>query len=597
MSDVCVMRAAKSTDPKPALSNAPVLRLMRCVSAANKFRTANHLGEDMLVVPVVAVKGDIVWTPMGSTGPEYVPANVLATDPGQWNDRPIVGDHPVDARGNPISARDPSTIEDMQYGSVYNASFANNDLNMELWLSTARAEAVGQSQIITDIKAGKSVEISIGALVVIEAQEGVSPSGVPYSAIYRDMRSDHLAAGLNGEQGACSVSDGCGLQADTETEAVTATTTPTSTSQAPIPVSTPSMAPALSMRASESLPQDRLLVRSLRAALRAAQERAGQDTGLADSVIRRKLTDLLRESVFGFDWIPFDGVFSSDGVVAYEVFQGESFSLFMQSFTVTDGVVELIGDAVPATRVTEFRPATDSSQISDNSETSITKTEREATMDKDKKDKLIAAMIAAKDTDWNEDSRAMLEALSDKQLTSLSTACSCGGEETVPAAPISAVPVETVTSVVPAVPAVPAEPAVASTVVTATPTPAATMQIPADVQAAADAYHALQAKARADVVEKIIACEGSAFTEASQLESFNDEGLARIAQSLKVDKASKCEATSTGLGTFGASLSFAGQGVPVEDSASKETPPPPDLYAAIRAKNGGSNETNVKAVN
>ena len=588
------LRSAKSTEPKPALSDAPVLRLMRCVSAANKFRTANHLGEDMLVVPVIAVKGNIVWTPMGSSGPEFVPSSVLATDPGQWNNRPIVGVHPMDAQGNPISARDPSTIEAAQYGTVYNASFADNDLNMELWLSTARAEAVGQSQIIKDIKAGKSVEVSVGALVVVEAQEGVSPSGVPYTAIYRDMRSDHLAAGLNGAQGACSVSDGCGLQSDTE--AVTATTAAARTSQAPISASAPPAAPTLSMRASERPANNGVLVRTLRKALRTAQE-----MGISDGETRRQLSDKLRNTVLGFDWIPFDGVFSGEGIVVYEVILDDVFKFFQQSFTQTDSGVELGNDAVEVVRVTEFKPVTAIAglQNSENSETPV-ETEREATMDK--KNKLIAAMIAAKDTDWNEDSRGLLEALSDKQLTSLSIACSCEGEETVISIPIttptSAIPAKTTTPAVPAVPAVPAEPVAASTVVTDTPSPAAIMQIPADVQAAADAYHALQARARADVVAKIIACEGSAFIKASQLENFDDEDLTRIAQSLKVDEASKGEVPHTGLGTFGAALSFAGQGVPIEDSASKETPPPPDLYAAIRAKNGGSDSgTNAKAPN
>ena len=178
--------------------------------ATPSIRTASYDGESHLVVPVVALVSGVVVRPLGSDGPEYVPPDVISRTPAAWDDRPVFLNHPENGS---IPGTDPATLESQSYGRMFNTCFSNNALQTEVYLSDRRAAAVGQDavQVLKDLRAGTMREISVGAYVDYEKVDGVSPeTGEPYSYRWRQVVPLHLAVGLPGAKGACSLNDGCG---------------------------------------------------------------------------------------------------------------------------------------------------------------------------------------------------------------------------------------------------------------------------------------------------------------------------------------------------------------------------------------------------
>lgn len=169
-------------------------------------------GRSHLVVPVVAMVAGSIVRGMNSLGPEYVPADVLANFPESFNGRPVVPIHPYDGTG---SANDPSTQNKYRYGQVFNARTDEIDGNLKLdaWLDIERATALGgePASVVADCQAGKLVEVSLGAWIVMAAEEGELDDGRKYEYIWQYITSyDHLAMGLAGLEGACSCATGCG---------------------------------------------------------------------------------------------------------------------------------------------------------------------------------------------------------------------------------------------------------------------------------------------------------------------------------------------------------------------------------------------------
>lgn len=194
---------------------APRYTQLRAAAQVAEIHTAQYEDLDFIVIPVCAMVGGAVVRPLNSEGPEYVDESVLRVAPGQWANRPVLPDHP---EGGTASANDPKILEAQRYGWTFNAEYRAGKLHMEAWLDSARAAKVGgEAQRVVEAArralAGEDVEpieVSIGAWVVLAKENGVSPSGVPYEYRWLDAYSDHLACGLNGSRGACSVEDGCG---------------------------------------------------------------------------------------------------------------------------------------------------------------------------------------------------------------------------------------------------------------------------------------------------------------------------------------------------------------------------------------------------
>ena len=171
-------------------------------------------GRAHLTVPVVVMVGGAVVRGMTSKGPEYIPPEVLAHFPEGLNQRPCVLYHPAKGTG---SALTPECISTMRMGQCFGSFFDLGDacLKTDAWLDPDRCTALGTEHqaIMTRAEAGEMIEISLGAVVEMDQEDGVSPNGIPYSYIWRVVLSyDHLAIGLvtQGEVGACSIDMGCG---------------------------------------------------------------------------------------------------------------------------------------------------------------------------------------------------------------------------------------------------------------------------------------------------------------------------------------------------------------------------------------------------
>lgn len=175
-------------------------------------RKASLNGRACLVAPLTMIVQGVL---NGSEGAMYYPGEELARDPEAWNGMPIVKGHPV-LGGNPVSARDPKVLEELQLGTVFRAraEVGNKSKLVKLkaqgWFDAEKTKRIAP-EIYQALLEGRPVELSTGLFTSSEdAPEGAEFRGKPYVKIARQHRPDHLAI-LIGEKGACSVQDGCGL--------------------------------------------------------------------------------------------------------------------------------------------------------------------------------------------------------------------------------------------------------------------------------------------------------------------------------------------------------------------------------------------------
>lgn len=181
----------------------------------------------MLVVPVVALVGNIVLHPVNAPAPEFVPLDVLASAPGGWNGRAVLPWHP-EAKGTQVSANDPRTLEAESFGIIFNSASpedvnAAGRLTLEAWLDPTKAARVGEKaqRAIERLQAGEIVEVSVGALVTVDDTPGTW-QGKRFACSWTSIVPDHLAILGDGEIGACSVEAGCGALRNGRVYAVTA---------------------------------------------------------------------------------------------------------------------------------------------------------------------------------------------------------------------------------------------------------------------------------------------------------------------------------------------------------------------------------------
>ena len=188
----------------------PLRRTLRAAVDPAAIRTARYQGRDHLVLPVVMLVGDSVIEPMGSDGPEFVPADVLAAAPGGWNGRPVLPDHPP---GGAATANTPEVLERMACGQLFNTVFADGRLKTDAYVDPDRAERAdgGGARMLRALRDKKVVDVSIGCFVEAVKEDGEAPDGTRYAWRWTAITGqDHLAIGLDGKAGACSVEDGCG---------------------------------------------------------------------------------------------------------------------------------------------------------------------------------------------------------------------------------------------------------------------------------------------------------------------------------------------------------------------------------------------------
>lgn len=164
-------------------------------------------GRKYLVAPMTMIVPGVL---PGSKGPLLYPADEVATNVDNWNGMPLTNGHPVDANGNAISARKPEVLDKYGIGQVFNVQFVDNKLAGEAWFDEELTRKHNPT-IIAALNASHTIELSTGLYTKDElVPNGYSHAGMPYVAIARNYRPDHLAV-LTNEQGACSIKDGCGI--------------------------------------------------------------------------------------------------------------------------------------------------------------------------------------------------------------------------------------------------------------------------------------------------------------------------------------------------------------------------------------------------
>ena len=145
------------------------------MAAASDLRSESYAGRMMTVVPVVALKEGVIW-PINAPTAELVPAASFQVAPSSWNGRPIFPGHPVQD-GSQVSGNTPDILASSSIGIVFNTSVDDTSLLMEAWLDDERA-----SNEIERLRAGQTIEVSVGAFVLAEDTKGMY-NGKPYGAV------------------------------------------------------------------------------------------------------------------------------------------------------------------------------------------------------------------------------------------------------------------------------------------------------------------------------------------------------------------------------------------------------------------------------
>lgn len=181
-------------------------------NVSGKVRREKLNGRTYLVAPLTMLKEQVL---NGSEGPLFYPAAEWRRYPGSWNGMPLVLRHPVDAQGNPVTAREPAVLEQRWVGNVYRSQ-AGDALTAEAWFDEAATRAHDRGlpaadQVWPRLNRGEPVELSTGLFTDnVPAAAGATHNGVAYSHVATNYRPDHLAV-LPDQRGACSVKDGCGI--------------------------------------------------------------------------------------------------------------------------------------------------------------------------------------------------------------------------------------------------------------------------------------------------------------------------------------------------------------------------------------------------
>lgn len=177
------------------------------LSGPEGVRHTVHEGRDTLVVPVVMIVEGVLNGALLST-------SEFGKHVESWNDVPVPVLHPEE-RGQPISAKRPDVIA-RTIGRVYNARVDGDKLKAELWIDVEKAKRLGFGELLRDLDAGKTVEVSTGYFSD-DLEVSGEMKGAEYTTQHINIKPDHLAL-LPGQIGACSVADGCGTRVNQRQE-------------------------------------------------------------------------------------------------------------------------------------------------------------------------------------------------------------------------------------------------------------------------------------------------------------------------------------------------------------------------------------------
>jgi hypothetical protein len=165
-------------------------------------------GKKYLVVPAVMLTEGVH---AGSQGPLLYLSDELGKNPGTWNHKPIVVNHPM-LNGEGISACDPGVVATQSVGLLFNTGWQDK-LKTECWFDEEKLGRV-DPRVLTAIENDQMMEVSTGLFHEPETKDGVW-NGESYKGIVRNIQGDHLAV-LPDQIGACSIEKGAGLLRNSE---------------------------------------------------------------------------------------------------------------------------------------------------------------------------------------------------------------------------------------------------------------------------------------------------------------------------------------------------------------------------------------------
>ncbi len=356
-------------------------------------------GRRHVVVPAAILAEGVI---SGSCGPIFYPEDEISKSASLWNHKPIVVYHP-DKDGVPVSACDPVILNTRGIGRLLNVKYADNKLRAECWMEEDRLKSI-DNRILTDLEAGKQVEVSTGLELDFEDSKG-EWNKTEYKGIARNHRPDHLAA-LPDRTGAYSVKMGGGMLT------VNRAREPESTQQ----VAQRSMA--------ETLKRVGVVV-------------SANDLSFGD--ISRQLCDLL-SAKYGEPGKYWSG-HVCDVYSNYLIFKGgHDEPMQMIGYKLENDTVSLEGDATEVEMKTEYVAANGAFVVNDGKLVPVTPPPvngEEIPMAFDKKAH-IANLITGSVGVWTEADRAFLDALPDAQLEKIKSPLQT--QNAPPANPVPAVP-------------------------------------------------------------------------------------------------------------------------------------------------------------
>lgn len=169
-------------------------------------------GRKWLVAPMTTIVPGVL---SGSKGPLLYRSSDTKAALTSWNNIPITVYHPLAANGQHVSASSYGVLERQGIGHLRNTRYERK-LKHEGWFDVSRltphpGDPLAQQKlsILNALQSGQPMELSTGLYTDNIPEEGTH-NGRQYTHVAKNHIPDHLAI-LPDQTGACSVSDGCGL--------------------------------------------------------------------------------------------------------------------------------------------------------------------------------------------------------------------------------------------------------------------------------------------------------------------------------------------------------------------------------------------------
>jgi hypothetical protein len=171
------------------------------------FRELELAGKTWLVVNGVPIVEGVL-------NKFLVPYEEFAAFPADWNDTPLVLNHPKENGGSARVASPDVPVIGRFHNTTVDAT--GRRLTGEFWLDKIAFLATQQgADLYAKMLKGQPIEVSTGYFAPQTSFENGKFGGTDYTGIHKGIHPDHIAI-LTNEAGACSLYDGCGMNRNAE---------------------------------------------------------------------------------------------------------------------------------------------------------------------------------------------------------------------------------------------------------------------------------------------------------------------------------------------------------------------------------------------